>query len=410
MADLKKLDKNFAYDLMKVPSLSGMEHRMVTYIMMFAHKNNIDYQFDNYGNLYLTKGKLEEGEYYPCMTAHVDTVQRAHTDYIIGGDTLTIKTVEKDEKTELHGDGYGLGGDDKCGVLIALSCFKYVEKMKASFFLEEESGCLGSQKLDKEWFQDVGYVIGFDSPDFNRSAWSVSGTQLFNKDFYLNHMKEVCDKHGRTKFYSEPFTDLKHIRTHIPIQCMNFGSGYYNGHMPTEYVVLEEVDDCIELALDLINHLKNIRYELQANISSYSYGNEWDYDKATGKWKRIEPKTDSSNKEDLDFLKSLGDSAKWSGSSYGNNYRNRFLGDEEDDWYDDYYAESRRYGSHKNKTKVQKEDKDNVVTDEYVIMYVMNQYDKRIKQIEDDVKAKCKELNIDFETEMKSIFDDEVTF
>ncbi len=30
---------------------------------------------DDYGNIYFTKGKPKDYEFYPCVTAHIDTVQ-----------------------------------------------------------------------------------------------------------------------------------------------------------------------------------------------------------------------------------------------------------------------------------------------------------------------------------------------
>lgn len=435
MAEFKELNKDFAYELMSVPTCSSMEHRMITYIMLFAEKNGIDYQFDNYGNLYLTKGKLNEGEYYPCLTAHVDTVQTKQKPYINSGESLTIQTrTNKDNKTEIYCDGFGIGGDDKCGVLIALSVIQKVDKMKATFFLEEEVGCKGSNNLDDSFFDNVGYVIGFDSPDFNRSAWSVSGTQLFDKDFYLNHMKDICDKHGRTKFHSEPFTDLVQIRKTAPIQAMNFGSGYYHMHTDSEYVVLEEVDDCIQLALDLIHHLEYKRYYLRAGKSSYSsYGYSSYY---SGSNYVLNPKTkvyerkinvDDSNvdnkkeKEDLEFLRSLGD------NSYGNS-SNHFVGGisryarniYDDEYYNDYeeYYDEDYYNSgiysnrnyNKKSSKNTKIDDDSIMTDEKVLLYVIEKYEERLKQIQDDIEDKCKELKLDYDKDFKQIFENIVLF
>lgn len=406
MTDFLNLNKDFCYDVMKVPTYSGMEHRLVNYIVLFAEKHGIKCQFDTYGNVYLIKGELGEGEFYPCMTAHLDAVQPLHKELINGGDSLTIKeSVNKDGKTEIRGDGYGLGGDDKCGVFIALSTILKVDKMKASFFLEEETGCKGSSNLDKEFFDNVGYVIGFDSPDFNRSAWAVSGTQLFNKEFYQNQMKDVCDKHGRTLFYSEPFTDLKYIRSSVPIQCMNFGSGYYSAHTNNEYIVLEELDDCIGLALDLIEKLGNKRYELACSTSIYG---EYVQNPKT---KVYERKT--NNDEDLKFLRSLGDSnySYTTTSSYGRGYNRSFGYGDFDDYYDDSYYDD-YYGNNKNNkgNKNGDDEEGTNITDEQIVLYIINKYDQRIEQIKEDVKQKCESMNIDFDSVFSSIFEEEVTF
>lgn len=417
---LKKLDRNLAFDLMSVPTYSGYEFRMVSFITLWAVKNNISYEFDNYGNLYLTKGELEEGEFYPCVTAHLDSVQSAHKPYILEGSLIPIiESTTKEGKTSWTSDGMGLGGDDKCGLLISLSLFEHVNKLKAAFFLEEETGCRGSSQLNVSFFDNVGYVMGFDSPDTNRNAWSCSGKQLFSKDFYQNHMKEVCDKHGRTLFQSEPYTDVKEIREKVDLICMNFGSGYYNAHANNEYVVLEDIDDTIEFSLDLINSLGRVRYSLEKGLSSYSSNNlKWNYET-----KKYESKSDSSydNKEDIEFLKTLGDNryytsnrgsnSYYGGSYYGNysnNYYGRMYGYDDDDYDDDY-----GYGYGYHGSKFQKEDKksdDNLLTDEVVIKYVMDKYDERWENAKEEVKKKCELLGIDYETEMSYIFDEEITF
>ena len=203
--ELRYIDKELMLDCMAVPTHSKMEYRMVTFIMMWARRNNVHYDFDDYGNLYLTKGELKEGEFYPCVTSHMDTVQYKHDPYIYAGVPLALK-VEKvkngDHKLSVNNEGgslgteIGIGADCKAGIVISLALFNHMEKLKACFFLDEETGCNGSDHMDTDWFKDVGYVIGFDSPDLLRAAWSCNGTKLFNYDFYEKRMKPVCDEWG----------------------------------------------------------------------------------------------------------------------------------------------------------------------------------------------------------------------
>lgn len=181
---LDYLDADFIFDVLSVPTVSGAEYRMITFIMMWARENNIKYEFDTYGNIYLTKGELAEGEFYPCVTSHLDTVQSQQEAYAQFGMPLKIEErINTKGGHELYVKGMGIGADDKAGVLISLSLFKYADKLKACFFLEEERGCCGSKKLNKAWFENVGYVIGWDSPERNRAAYACSGELLFSKAF-----------------------------------------------------------------------------------------------------------------------------------------------------------------------------------------------------------------------------------
>jgi hypothetical protein len=186
---LMYLNKDFVYDCMSVPTHSLLEYRMVVFIILWARKNGIKYEFDDYGNVYLTKGELAEGEYYPCVTSHLDTVQTKHDPYIYAGVPLDLKTERtKDGSHKISvdangGSAIGIGADDKGGICICLSLFDHIDKLKACFFLDEERGCHGSDNLDKDWFKDVGYVIGYDSPDLYRAAWSCNGTKLFSSEY-----------------------------------------------------------------------------------------------------------------------------------------------------------------------------------------------------------------------------------
>jgi hypothetical protein len=250
---------------MQVPSCSRYEFRMAAYIILWARKNGIDYETDKKGNIYLTKGKLAEGEFYPCVTSHMDTVQDKAKPYALAGAELPLRTRRVKSNTtdevrhEIFIDGQGIGADDKLGVYISLQLMKKTDKIKAAFFVEEEIGMQGSAELKKEFFDDVAYVIGWDSPDIIRGAWKCSGTQIFSKDFYVKHLRDIIKDWGfkDSDLRSEPFTDVIKIREKTGITCMNFGNGGYQAHSSTEYLVIEHVDHAVGMGIDLITRLGN---------------------------------------------------------------------------------------------------------------------------------------------------------
>lgn len=262
--DMKYIKKDFAKTLFSVPSFTCFEFRMIEFLAEWAEENHIHWHQDDYGNLYLTKGNKQEGDYYPCVCAHLDTVFEDQIELIVGDEKLTILERTTEKGTELFARHTGIGADDKAGILISLEMIKRAPIIKACFFCEEEIGCLGSQNLDEGWFSDVGYVIGWDSPERNRAAHSSSGIALFDMDFY-DRIKEICAKHGVTDFRSEPFTDVSEIRKRIGIMCMNIGNGGYKWHRKEEFVVLEETDEAVGLGMALIEHLGRKRYTLPYN-------------------------------------------------------------------------------------------------------------------------------------------------
>ena len=264
--NMKYIDKEFAKKLFSVPSCSGFEIRMLEFLADWANRNQVSWNQDEYGNLYMRKGKRVENKYYPCVCAHLDTVFVDQLPLIEVNDRLTIIERNTRRGTEFFAEESGIGGDDKAGILICLELIKRTPYIKACFFREEEMGCQGSKNMDVDWFQDVGYVIGWDSPEKNRSAYASAGIALFDMDFY-EIIKDTCVNHGLTNFKSEPFTDVSEIRKITDRVCMNFGNGGYNLHRKNEYIVLEETDESVGFGLDLIELLGHQLYSLPQDSS-----------------------------------------------------------------------------------------------------------------------------------------------
>lgn len=372
---LTHLDEKFVYELMSVPTSSSNEYRLVTFIILWARRNNIHYEFDDYGNVYLTKGEIKEGEYYPCVTAHLDSVQSKQKTYAQAGQPLQVKTRIStiNKKHEIYVDGMGIGGDDKAGVLIGLSMFSHLDTLKACFFLEEEIGCKGSAKLNKEWFKDVGYVMGFDSPDLNRAAYACSGVKLFSANFFKTYMQDICKKHGLTKFQSEPFTDVKEIREQTGIMCMNFGSGYYNAHSEREYCVIEDMDTACRMGVELIEFIGLTRHELQ-------HSSGW-IKAPDGVYRKV-----ATDDEDEKFFRTL------SGVQYG------YYGYGNQGSYN-YGTTTKTSGSTTattvtKTTESAKDDKNKVNIE--TLKYVTERYEEHIEDVKARIQKVCEANNIDF--------------
>ena len=385
--ELAYLNQDFVLETMSVPTDSRNEFRMVVYIIQFAKRNGIDYCFDDYGNVYLTKGKLAEGEFYPCVTSHLDTVQHKQEPYIRAGVNLDLKCeLTKDGEHKLSVDtkgqsSIGIGADDKGGVCICLSMFEHFEKLKACFFLCEEVGCLGSRELDKDWFKDVGYCIGYDSPDLFRAAWSCNGVKLFSYEFYEKWMKPVCDEWGlKDCFYSEPITDVMEIRKQVGVMCMNFGNGGYNAHSESEYCIIEHMDHACGMGIALIDYIGCTRHELK-HVSSYST--------SKGTYRMDKGLYIRTDVDDTKQLENLGDTKRWPNrTSYNTN-------------------------TSTNRTTATKDEQLNFE----MVKYIVNRYDGHILGIKDEVleavKAICEKSNIDFslfEAEIAGKFTNEVKF
>jgi len=404
----KHINVKELYETMQVPSCSKYEFRMASYIMLWARRNNIKYDFDKKGNLYLTKGELAEGEFYPCVTSHMDTVQDKAKPYALAGAELPLRTrriqnTNSDTyRHEIFIDGQGIGADDKLGVYISLQLMSRVDKIKAAFFVEEEIGMMGSKELNKDFFNDVAYVIGWDSPDLLRAAWRCSGTQLFTADFYKNHLKPVTDKWGFSDkcFHSEPFTDVVNIVEKTGIVCMNFGNGGYNAHASNEYLIIEHVDHAAGMGLDIINSIGN-KEQFKIAKKSYTYDRT-----STGG-------VAASYEDERECEKLFGyvSSNYYGGGNYNTNSGNS----------------SNNTGTNRSDGKVENKPDENSVNEE-TIQYMVDTYDDYIKGLKEDIEKKCdtiedaikdkfREAGIDFSTfgidikkELTSVFSKAITF
>ena len=289
------MDKIFLKTILSIPSAYEEEELMGEYIIEFAIKNSIEYKTDNKGNIYLTKGseKMTEGEYYPCVVSHIDTVHKNHTTLIQNNERLEIKESEG-VLTAINPhtrNQTGIGGDDKCGVFVCLSLLEHFDILKAAFFVEEEIGMKGSQEADVEFFDNVGYAIQFDAPSANWISEICSGVKLFDGEF-KTHITEILSEGGYTKFSVDPFTDVNQLAQKFDFNCLNLGCGYYKQHTDKEYVVIKEVENSLKMGIALIDYLgikeyihhKEIKKDLllethwQKDFKNYDLGLYDEYD------------------------------------------------------------------------------------------------------------------------------------
>ena len=263
MKELQTIDEALMYKVLSIPSYSGKEYRMIAFLLEYMREKEYKGGVDDKGNVYMAKGTPPEGGCYPCVTAHIDTVQYKQNPFIDSRVSIPLVTEEVDGKHRIYAEGFGLGGDDKAGVAIALSIVDKLPVCKAVFFVEEEVGCCGSRNMELSWFKDVGYVIAFDAPGSNCASWSCNGVCLFDKTFYETYLAELGEKFGLTNYAAHPYTDVMVLRTETALTCMNFGAGYYKYHTSDEYCIAEEMDKAASMGIYLIGRLGYREYMYQ---------------------------------------------------------------------------------------------------------------------------------------------------
>lgn len=258
-----KLDR--LKEILSVPSHSGDESRMIKYLTEVLDVKGYDYTVDNQGNIFVTKGVSES---YPLFVAHTDTVHRVNEnltirEYIQNGDGHTNK-IALTGFDVTNNEPSGCGGDDKCGVYLALEMLDTYENVKAAFFISEEIGCVGSRgavKTNPEFFKNVGYAIQYDSPEGDSLSSTLMGKYLFeSSDVFTNKVGELIKEHGITKWANHPYTDIWPLMDEFDFCCLNLAAGYYRYHTKLEYVIVDDVQNGYDLGVKLVETLGENKY------------------------------------------------------------------------------------------------------------------------------------------------------
>ena len=275
-------------NLLSVPSKTYREEMMIDYIVNFLTKvPKISFETDHMGNIYVTKGTLSEGEYYPMLIAHTDTVHDIQKEIVVKDEFLSKPTTfGKSFGDDVHasfkaytpgGLPTGIGGDDKCGIFLCLELLMELPKVKIGLFVSEETGCHGSQQCDEDFLKDVGYAIQFDAPGNHLITEVCSGVRLFEKDGeFINKIVPVFSKYMKVDpmLQSHPYTDVSQIKRKGDFSCINFSCGYYNMHSVQEFVVLDDVEKAFFMTKEVVNQLGLKKYEYEyRNPLSNSYFN-----------------------------------------------------------------------------------------------------------------------------------------
>lgn len=230
--------------LYKIHSPSGNERAMKRFIRKYVKRNipDVKVETDKMGNLYIIKGVSET---YPCIIAHLDQVQREHSE-----DFTPVETKELIfGYSPINRRQEGIGADDKNGIWIALRCLKKYDALKVAFFAEEETGCRGSSQADMDFFKDCRFVIQPDRRGHEDLITHIGWTDLCSDGF----LKAT----GYQRFgYQETMgamTDVLALKERgLEISCINLSCGYYEPHTANEFTVKADLLNCLRLIEHII--------------------------------------------------------------------------------------------------------------------------------------------------------------
>jgi len=251
--------------VLAVPTCSRQEQHMVAFLVEHVRQRGParcgEIATDEWNNVFIRKGRAD---CYPCVAAHIDTVQPLRPVDIVEQDGKLIGFDERGQRT-------GIGADDKAGIFVCLELWERFDNIAVALFGAEEIGCMGAKHAPAAWFENVGCVLEFDCPGRGLVSYTSSGVRLFANDGeFIQTARPALQAHGLTRFQHHPFTDVMALRQRFDFSCLNLSCGYHNWHQPDEYVVIEEVEAAVEAGAALIQALgcRSYPFEAGANDSA----------------------------------------------------------------------------------------------------------------------------------------------
>ena len=163
MMDLTELKKsnelvNLFCSLAEIPSPSCDEEKVIKWICEYCENNKLEYELDDYQNIYIRVPATDETKEPVLLSAHMD---------VIGDNSPVIPFLDGDL---IKAQGRTLGADDKAGVANALYFAKELVKrtdfkhggLEIHFTRDEENGMTGIKNTD---FSKINskYVLVLDS-------------------------------------------------------------------------------------------------------------------------------------------------------------------------------------------------------------------------------------------------------
>ena len=233
-----KYDMERLITLYNTASPSGREEPMIRLLKAELERMGIPHYRDRKGNLYAVKGRAKT---YPCVVAHMDEVHRrtgkGYAAHIVDG-RFVIGYDRKRKKTA------GIGADDKNGIWICLKCLEDFKIMKCAFFVQEETGCIGSGEADMDFFADCRFVLQCDRKGDSDLVTRISGMDLCSEEFLERVNPEKYGYRATCGMHTDVYA-LK--RRGLEVSCVNISCGYYKPHTDHEYTVLRDLAKCYRL-------------------------------------------------------------------------------------------------------------------------------------------------------------------
>lgn len=236
-------------ELLNIHGVSGEEESVRNYLIEVLPNLVDNMEIDLHGNLLASKQVGNGTGATILLSAHMDTVKNV----LIDRNVIETNGIFKSDKG-------ALGADDRAGIAIILEVLRNVDKIsfdgniKIAFSVEEEIGCVGSNKINPDWYSDVDLAIVVDRRG-NRDI-VVGCYDAFCSNQVGEFFEEVSKMQGMNWKATEGGISDALIFSRNGINSVNLSVGYYNEHTDKEFLVFNEMKDTVKLivqALAIVN-------------------------------------------------------------------------------------------------------------------------------------------------------------
>lgn len=267
-APLNKKDLALFQRILMVQSPSRKTEPMAALLCTIAKEEGYKC-FVHAGNVYMEK-QTTPG--IPVgLVAHTDTVHRILDDFSImsNGEWLT-------GWDNLSGRQAGVGGDDRCGIFMALMVARRVPNAKLFFPRDEEIGCVGAGKFIEGWMDECAFIMEADRRGWGDVTQSINYMDVMSKKF-KKALKPIMDLYGM-QFVDGMTTDIESIKEDGAKVCaFNMSASYYYPHTDMEAIYIPGVVSGIEFMVEVAETLGHRRWlHTSPPISNHWYqGVNW---------------------------------------------------------------------------------------------------------------------------------------
>lgn len=173
-----------------------------------------------------------EGNIPILLCVHLDTVFRTPPEIIIKSENIIYSP-------------QGIGGDDRCGVYIALKLLEdYGLRPHVLFTEEEEKGFIGARKFCRSGIKpNVNFIVSFDRHGFGEAVFYGCKNKSFKEyiaEFGLKEERGYC-------------ADISYLAPFYNLGAVNISCGYYNEHIFREFIRLDQLEDMVFVGRELLS-------------------------------------------------------------------------------------------------------------------------------------------------------------